>query len=81
MQRESGSHFIWIEDDASEIVMVSSTEVVEVLLRVNNQFANRRPENDEVDDVDVAFGLGGRPASYEWSCICCKGCGLLAGYS
>jgi hypothetical protein len=63
------SHFIYIKDDASEILIIGPTEPVEALLRVSNLSANRKATEDELTRLRMAFGLEGMPHSRELKCM------------
>ena len=63
------THYIWVKDDGSAIVITGPTEAVHALLRVSNLAANRRPTEREVQELRFALGLDPSENPTEQRCV------------
>ena len=57
------THYIWVKEDGSAIVMTGPQEAVKVLLKVSNLAANRQPKKAELDELRATIGFGSTDAS------------------
>ena len=78
------SHYIWICDDASEILIVGPSGCIDALLKVSNVSAHRQVTESELSSLRSVFRLEFNVYSIEWKCMwlerficltCC--CGLV----
>ena len=63
------THYIWVKDDGSAIVITGPTEAVHALLLVSNLAANRRPTEKEVQELRFALGLDPSENPTEQRCV------------
>ncbi len=50
------THFVWVKDDGSEIHVTAPERCITTLLRVSNAAANRQATQEEVQELQLAFG-------------------------
>jgi hypothetical protein len=63
------THYIWVKDDGSAIVVTGPTEAVHALLRVSNLAANRLATEKEVQELRFALGLDPSENPTEQRCV------------
>jgi hypothetical protein len=66
------THYIWVKDDGSAIVMTGPDDAVDTLLRVSNLAANRQATEDELDELRIAFSLGTVSSPIERKWVTCE---------
>ena len=52
------THYIWIKDDCSVIVMTAPRVAVEALVRLSNSIVNRQATTEEIAELMVVFSSG-----------------------
>ena len=65
------THYIWVKDDGSSIVMTGPESSVSALLKVSNLAANRQPTEAELDELRALIGFGATDVATE-RCVVCE---------
>ena len=65
------THYIWVKDDGSSIVMTAPEVSVTALLKVSNLAANRQPTEAELDELRVLIGFGASDVATD-RCVVCE---------
>ena len=65
------THYIWVKDDGSSIVMTGPEISVKALLKVSNLAANRQPTEAELEELKTCIGFGATDVATE-RCVVCE---------
>ena len=65
------THYIWVKDDGSSIVMTGPESSVSALLKVSNLAANRQPTEAELEELRACIGFGATDVATE-RCVVCE---------